>query len=87
MKLLIIGGTGGTGKELIKQALEQGYNLTALVRNPEKVEITDPNLTVIKGNILDFDKVQEVVAGQDVVLSALGHKRFFYKDKHSFRRN
>lgn len=79
MKLLIIGGTGGTGKELIKQALEQGYNLTALVRNPEKVEITDPKLTVIKGNILDFHKVQEVVAGQDAVLSALGHKRFFIK--------
>lgn len=79
MKLLIIGGTGGTGKELIKQALEQGYNLTALVRNPEKVEITHQNLKVIKGNVLDFNKVQEVVAGQDAVLSALGHKRFFIK--------
>lgn len=79
MKLLIIGGTGGTGKELIKQALEQGHSLTALVRNPEKVKITHQNLSVIKGNVLDFDKVQEVVAGQDAVLSALGHKRFFIK--------
>lgn len=79
MKLLIIGGTGGTGKELIKQALEQGYNVTALVRNPEKVKITHQNLTLIKGDVLDFDKIQEVVAGQDAVLSALGHKRFFIK--------
>ena len=79
MKLLIIGGTGGTGKELINQALEQGHSLTALVRNPEKVKIAHQNLSVIKGNVLDFDKVQEVVAGQDAVLSALGHKRFFIK--------
>jgi putative NADH-flavin reductase len=79
MKLLIIGGTGGTGKELITQALEQGHSLTALVRNPQKVHITHQNLKVIKGNILDFDKVQEVVDGQDAVLSALGHKRFFLK--------
>ena len=79
MKLLIIGGTGGTGQELIKQALEQGHSLTALIRNPEKVKITHQNLSVIKGNVLDFDKVQEVVEGQDAVLSALGHKRFFIK--------
>ncbi|HXB43952.1 MAG TPA: SDR family oxidoreductase [Puia sp.] len=79
MKLLIIGGTGGTGKELITQALEQGHILTALVRNPKKVHITHQNLSVIKGNILDFNKVQEVVAGQDAVLSALGHKIFFIK--------
>lgn len=79
MKLLIIGGTGGTGHELIKQGLQQGHCLTALIRNPEKVKIAHQNLSVIKGNVLDFEKVQEVVAGQDAVLSALGHKRFFIK--------
>jgi putative NADH-flavin reductase len=79
MNLLIVGGTGGTGKELIKQALEQGHILTALVRSPEKVTITHPNLRVVNGNVLDADKVQEVVAGQDAVLSVLGHKRFFIK--------
>ncbi len=79
MKLLIIGGTGGTGKELIKQALEQGHSLTVLARNPGKVKIAHPNLSVIKGNVLDYYKVQEVVPWQDAVLSALGHKRFFIK--------
>jgi putative NADH-flavin reductase len=81
MKLLIIGGTGGTGKQLIKQALEQGHSLTALVRNPEKVKIDHPNLKVIKGNVLDLEKVQDAVAGQDAVLSVLGHKRYFIKTK------
>jgi len=79
MKLLIIGGTGGTGKELVKQALEQGHLVTVLARNPASVKIHDPNLRVVKGDVLDFDKVQSIVAGQDAVLSALGHKRFFLK--------
>jgi len=85
MKLLIIGGTGGTGKELIKQALEQGHQLTTLVRNPDHIKIPHPNLNVVRGNVLDFDKVQEVVKGQDAVLSALGHKRFFIKTTILFR--
>ncbi|MFI5155392.1 MAG: NAD(P)-dependent oxidoreductase [Chitinophagales bacterium] len=79
MRLLIIGGTGGTGQELIKQALEQGHHLTALIRHPEKVNIIHQNLRIIKGNVLDFDKVLEAVAGQDAVLSALGHRKFFIK--------
>ena len=79
MKLLIIGGTGRTGRELIKQSLESGHQVTALVRNPQKLKIVHPNLNIIKGNVLDFDKVEEVVKGQDAVLSALGHKRFFIK--------
>ena len=79
MKLLIIGGTGGTGKEIIKQALEQGHFITALVRNPSKVKTTHPNLQVVKGNVLNMVDVEKAVAGQDAVLSALGHKRFFIK--------
>ena len=79
MKLLIIGGTGGTGRELINQALDSGHQVTALIRNPNKLKIVHPNLKVIQGNVLDIDKVQEVVEGQEAVLSALGHKRFFIK--------
>lgn len=79
MKLLIIGGTGGTGKELIKQALEQGHQVAALVRSPEKLKIVHENLSVIKGNVLDLENVENAVAGQDAVLLSLGHKRFFIK--------
>lgn len=79
MKLLIIGGTGRTGQELIKQALEQGHELTALVRDPRKLNIEHQNLQLLKGNVLDPKTVETAVTGQDAVLSALGHKRFFIK--------
>ena len=79
MNLLIIGATGGTGRALVDQALEQGHTVTALVRNPAKVRVDHHNLTVIKGNVLDFDSVDKGVQGKDAVLSALGHKRWFIR--------
>ena len=79
MKILIVGGTGKTGRELIKQGLEKGYTLTVLARKPGKLKITDPDLKVIRGNVLKPENVEEAVRGQDVILSALGHKRFFIK--------
>jgi putative NADH-flavin reductase len=79
MKLLIIGGTGGTGKQVIKQALEEGHEVTALVRTPGKVKITNARLRIVKGNVLDLASVQLAVRGQEAVLSVLGHKKFFIK--------
>lgn len=79
MKLYIIGGTGKTGQELIKQALEQGHSVTALVRNPDKLKIANPNLSVIKGNVLDLKSFDRSISGHDAVLSALGHKRYIIR--------
>src|ERR1700754_4688135 len=79
MKLLIIGGTGGTGKQLIQQALEEGHQVTALVRNPEKIILKDAHLQIVKGDVLDLQSLKQAVRGQDGVLSVLGHKKFFIK--------
>lgn len=79
MKLYIVGGTGKTGQEIIQQALEQGHTVTALVRNPKKLKLTDPNLSVVRGNVLDLKSFDESINGHDAVLSALGHKRFIIR--------
>lgn len=76
MKIFIIGGTGKTGRELIKQGLERGHSITALVRNPEKFNFNNPDLKIIKGNVLIPDSFEKCVYGHDAVLSSLGHKRF-----------
>jgi putative NADH-flavin reductase len=77
MKLLIIGGTGGTGKELINQALEAGHEVTALVRHSDRLRIANPRLKIVRGDVLLYQDVFNAVEGQDAVLSALGHKKFF----------
>jgi putative NADH-flavin reductase len=81
MRLLIIGATGGTGRELVQQALAQGHQVTAFVRDPAKLQIEHANLRVAKGDVLDYPTVEAAMRGQDAVLSALGHKRFMYPNK------
>jgi putative NADH-flavin reductase len=81
MNILIIGATGGTGKELVKQSLERNYTVTALVRKPDKIKISNKRLTIAKGDVLNPDSLSSVIKNQDVVVCALGHKRWFYPNK------
>jgi len=38
MNILVFGASGGTGRELVKQGLDQGHRVTAYVRDPSKIE-------------------------------------------------
>ena len=78
LRVLIVGATGGTGRQLVAQALERGHTVTALVRNPSKASLEHPRLSIVKGDALDYASVDAAMRGQDAVLSALGHKKFFY---------
>jgi len=77
-RLLIVGATGGTGRQLVAQALERGYAVTALVRNRSKLRIEHPQLTIVQGDVLDYGSIEPAMRGQQAVISALGHKRFFF---------
>jgi putative NADH-flavin reductase len=77
MKVLIIGATGGTGRQLVEQALTADHEVTALVRNPEKIRVRHKRLRVVQGDILDFNSLDLAVAGQEAVVSSLGTKSVF----------
>jgi putative NADH-flavin reductase len=73
MKLIIFGSTGGTGRELVKQALEQNHDVTAFARTPSKLDdLKHERLNIIQGDVLDAGQVEEAVSGHDAVLSAIG---------------
>jgi putative NADH-flavin reductase len=76
MRILVIGATGGTGREIVRQALERGHHVTALARNPARIQDTHERLTVAKGDVMDAASLASVVSGQDAVVCALGHKRW-----------
>lgn len=73
MKTLIFGSTGKTGRELVKQALEQGLEILAFARTPEKLnDLKHPNLIVLKGDVTNYESVEQAVKKAEVVISALG---------------
>jgi len=75
MKLVVFGPTGGTGRELIRQALAAGHEVTAFSRRP-----FDTQATLITGDVLDRAAVTNAVRGHDVVLSALGTRPWRHID-------
>ncbi|MGH7564961.1 MAG: NAD(P)-dependent oxidoreductase [Gemmatimonadota bacterium] len=77
MRVLIVGATGGTGRQLVAQGLDLGYQVTAFVRDPSKLDVEHPRLRVAQGDVLDPASVETAVREQDAVLSAIGHKRYF----------
>lgn len=72
MKIALFGATGGTGQRTLEQALTQGYSVHALVRTPAKLTLENPQLTIIQGDVLDPQKVQECISGCDAVICSLG---------------
>lgn len=72
MNLLIFGASGATGRQLVEQAFAQGHGVTAFVRDPARLPLSHPDLTLVRGDVLDAGAVERAVAGQDAVLVALG---------------
>ena len=72
MKIAVFGASGDTGKQIVEQAVEAGYEVSAYVRNPSKLNISNEHLTVIQGELSDAALIETAIKGANAVLSALG---------------
>ncbi len=73
MKLAILGATGGTGRELVRQALERGHEVVALVRDPARADFDDhPRLRRVRVDAADARSLAGAVDAQTTLLSGLG---------------
>lgn len=72
--VLILGATGRTGKLVVERALNQGFEVTVLVRHPEKLREWQhhPALEILKGDVLHYPDIFNAMQGNDAVVSALG---------------
>src|SRR5437899_324634 len=72
MKLLVLGATGGTGLEIVAQALERGHSVTALVRSPERLKPFGDRISVKQGDLLESADLEQVIQGNNAVVSGFG---------------
>lgn len=76
MKIIVFGATGSVGREIVKQALEKDFKVTAFIRSPEKMKnLKHTNLTVYEGNVSNPKEVEHAVKNHDAVFCALGDGR------------
>lgn len=69
-KTALIGASGFVGSAILNELLTRGYKVEALVRNPEKITVENPNLTVKKVDVADEKELAEDLKGYDTVISA-----------------
>jgi putative NADH-flavin reductase len=74
MRLAIFGATGGTGLEVTRQALEKGHSVRVLLRNPNRMPLSNEKMRIVLGNVLDHESVTKTILGADAVLSCLGQR-------------
>jgi putative NADH-flavin reductase len=78
-KIAVIGGGGRTGKYLVNQLLDCGFQIKLLLRNPEisaqTIPLSNPAVEVIQGDALDYEKVHALIKGCDAVISLVGQRK------------
>jgi putative NADH-flavin reductase len=81
VKLLVLGATGGTGKQIVSQALQAGHEVTVFARDRARVGADHPRRRVILGDLHDGAALADAMRGQDAVISALGRGYSFKSER------
>lgn len=78
--IALFGATGSSGKEFLLQALKHNFNVKALVRNPDKIEIENSKLQYIKGDFKSIEAIRSVIKNADFVVCMAGSLKSPVKD-------
>jgi putative NADH-flavin reductase len=72
MKLLIVGASRGIGRALLDCAIEEHFEVTVLARTPSSITWGSSSLEILKGDVLDAERVRLAARGKDAVCSCIG---------------
>ena len=70
MKVALIGATGPVGKRILNELIERGHQVSAIVRNVDKVP-AHPNVTAVAADVHDPAGLSQVLKGHDAVISSI----------------
>jgi putative NADH-flavin reductase len=87
MKLIVLGATGGTGLEIVRQSMERVHSVTVFARAPERLNTFGDRVAVIRGDLLNSAELERVIAGHDAVLSGFGPRVPISKGDANLLRN
>lgn len=83
MKIALFGASGRTGKEIMLQSLIKGYQVQALVRRIDSIDLRNEKLSLVEGDVLDAAAVEKVIDGADAVMVAIGARSAKEAQVHS----
>jgi putative NADH-flavin reductase len=86
LKIAVIGGNGMIGQRIVREALDRGHHVTVIVRDPSRVDTAHERLQLRQGDVLDGAQISRLIAGQDVVVNAVGSARAKTPDRSLYRK-
>ena len=72
VRIAVYGASGRAGSRIVREALDRGHAVTGIGRTPANITERHERLTIVQGDVTDTASVIELVAGHDVVISAVG---------------
>lgn len=70
-KIIVFGGQGRTGHEVVKQALRAGYKVTVFTHRDSGISPKHENLRIIEGNARNGMTVDDAIQGHDIVINII----------------
>ena len=71
MKILLVGATGTLGRQIAKQAIEEGHEVRCFVRNPRKASfLQEWGCELTKGNLLNSGDIDYALQDIEVVIDS-----------------
>ena len=67
MKIVLYGASGNAGARILKELESRGHEVTAAVRNPEKLA---PGIKGVRDDLSNVDQIAKIITGADAVVSA-----------------
>ena len=68
LRILVYGATGKIGTHVVDEALERGHVVTAVSRDPSRIQQQHDNLSAVVGDLLDSISIANLVIDQDVII-------------------
>lgn len=68
--VVLIGASGFVGNAILNELLSRGHKVTAVVRNPKKINVTNSNLEIVKTDVSDTNVMVEICKGKEAIISA-----------------
>lgn len=73
-KIAVLGGGGRTGKYLVNQLIDKGFQLKVLLRHPEEFQIQSQQIEIVKGDATHPESIRQLVEGCEAIISVVGQR-------------
>ena len=74
IRIAVLGGGGRTGKYLVTNLINRGFQIKLLLRKPEEFQIISPLIEIIKGDATDPEAIRHLVQGCQAIISTVGQR-------------